>query len=347
VQRLQVFEELRAAAGRQRAEDSLHIGLVARRDFFPQRAAPSRQEQDDLPAVLRMFLALDQLVADHAVEHNGNARFAHQQQVDQCGLVHPALVHGEQVEDVELGAGQAMGLEEGVAAAFHQILHEEQGDEEIMRFGLAFHGDSITVNSTMSNYIALDDFFRVYPVRGWHGAFHLLHDRARRKAVLLDAGLVGEIPRLEKIMRGLGLGWPDIEAILLTHGHLDHTGNLARSIQGSQIALDLSPIGDIEGAVLHESQLRPLAKLPTKEMQREAFVMAVKGSATGQPTASQVNAAVHEMLLRERVRAAQVVNRKPIKLTDERDRVIHGDTADGHLLLGEPFGRGRSRGRRC
>jgi glyoxylase-like metal-dependent hydrolase (beta-lactamase superfamily II) len=97
-----------------------------------------------------------------------------------------------------------------------------------MGFRLAFHGDIITVNSMMSNYIALNDTFRIYPVRGYHGAFHLLHDAARRKAVLLDTGLVGEMPRLEKIMRGLGLRWPDIEAILLTHGHLDHTGNLAR-----------------------------------------------------------------------------------------------------------------------
>ena len=97
-----------------------------------------------------------------------------------------------------------------------------------MWFRLAFHGDIITVKNTMSNYIALEDGFRIYPVRGYHGAFHLLHDGTRRKAVLIDTGLVGEMPRLEKIVRELGLGWSDIEAILLTHGHLDHTGNLAQ-----------------------------------------------------------------------------------------------------------------------
>jgi len=104
-----------------------------------------------------MFLALDPGVADHAVEHDGDARFAHQQQVDQRDLLHPALVPGQQVEDVELRGGQSIGLEEGVAAALHPILHEKKGDEEIVRFRLAFHDDSITANSKMSNHIALDD----------------------------------------------------------------------------------------------------------------------------------------------------------------------------------------------
>jgi glyoxylase-like metal-dependent hydrolase (beta-lactamase superfamily II) len=56
----------------------------------------------------------------------------------------------------------------------------------------------------------------------------LLNDLERREAVLLDAGLVGELGRLEATLAGIGLGWKDVRAILLTHGHLDHTGNLAR-----------------------------------------------------------------------------------------------------------------------
>ncbi len=39
---------------------------------------------------------------------------------------------------------------------------------------------------------------------------------------------MGELRRLKRILREIGLSWPDIKAILLTHGHLDHTGNLAR-----------------------------------------------------------------------------------------------------------------------
>jgi glyoxylase-like metal-dependent hydrolase (beta-lactamase superfamily II) len=76
--------------------------------------------------------------------------------------------------------------------------------------------------------MALDASFRVYPIRGYHGSFHLLFDATRQEAALIDAGLVGEMPRLTQILRETGLTWPSIKAILLTHGHLDHTGNLAR-----------------------------------------------------------------------------------------------------------------------
>jgi glyoxylase-like metal-dependent hydrolase (beta-lactamase superfamily II) len=80
----------------------------------------------------------------------------------------------------------------------------------------------------MSNYIMLETDFRVYPVRGYHGLFHLLLDVVKKEAVLIDAGLVGEMPRLAGILREIGLEWGGIKAILLTHGHLDHTGNLSR-----------------------------------------------------------------------------------------------------------------------
>jgi len=80
----------------------------------------------------------------------------------------------------------------------------------------------------MSNYISPTPDFRLYPLRGWHGSFHLLYDGSRHEAVLIDTGLVGEMPRVERVRHELGLEWSGIKAILLTHGHLDHTGNLAR-----------------------------------------------------------------------------------------------------------------------
>jgi glyoxylase-like metal-dependent hydrolase (beta-lactamase superfamily II) len=80
----------------------------------------------------------------------------------------------------------------------------------------------------MSNYFAPAPGFRLYPIRGWHGVFHLLCGLERREAVLIDAGLVGEMGRLAATLSRLHLGWSDIRAILLTHGHLDHVGNLAR-----------------------------------------------------------------------------------------------------------------------
>ena len=80
----------------------------------------------------------------------------------------------------------------------------------------------------MSNCISLDASFRIYPIRGLAGTFHLLLDAVRREAVLIDTGLFGEMPQLGRNLREIRLTWPDIKAILLTHGHLDHTGNLAR-----------------------------------------------------------------------------------------------------------------------
>lgn len=47
------------------------------------------------------------------------------------------------------------------------------------------------------------------------------------ETVLLDAGLIGEQGQIRRRMRRLGLGPADVKAILLTHGHLDHVGNLA------------------------------------------------------------------------------------------------------------------------
>jgi glyoxylase-like metal-dependent hydrolase (beta-lactamase superfamily II) len=80
----------------------------------------------------------------------------------------------------------------------------------------------------MSNYIELDPSFRIYPIRGYHGSFHLLFDGARHEALLIDTGLVGEMSRVATVLKEIGLTWRDVKAILLTHGHLDHTGNLAR-----------------------------------------------------------------------------------------------------------------------
>ena len=69
---------------------------------------------------------------------------------------------------------------------------------------------------------------RIYRIRGLLGCFHLLYDEPRREAVIIDTGLVGEMCALNRLLKKLGLRWRDIRAILLTHGHLDHTGNLAR-----------------------------------------------------------------------------------------------------------------------
>lgn len=67
----------------------------------------------------------------------------------------------------------------------------------------------------------------VYPLRGVMSVFHLLVDLdGDRTACLIDTGLGGELPLLRRRLRLLGLPPDAIKAVLLTHGHLDHTGNL-------------------------------------------------------------------------------------------------------------------------
>lgn len=68
---------------------------------------------------------------------------------------------------------------------------------------------------------------RVRTIRGVMGVCHLLVEPDGRGAVLLDTGLVGEPWQIRRAVRRLGLGAGDVRAILLTHGHLDHAGNLA------------------------------------------------------------------------------------------------------------------------
>ena len=57
------------------------------------------------------------------------------------------------------------------------------------------------------------------------GCCHLLEDGDA--SVMIDTGMVGEPFFIRRLVRKLGLKPASIKAILLTHGHLDHAGNLA------------------------------------------------------------------------------------------------------------------------
>jgi glyoxylase-like metal-dependent hydrolase (beta-lactamase superfamily II) len=57
------------------------------------------------------------------------------------------------------------------------------------------------------------------------GCCFLLHDG--NNSVMIDTGLAGEPVFIRRLFRRLGLSPQSLKAILLTHGHLDHAGNLA------------------------------------------------------------------------------------------------------------------------
>lgn len=77
----------------------------------------------------------------------------------------------------------------------------------------------------MSNTSRLE----VLPVRGSLVTFHALLDHETGKVILVDGGFMGNVvARLCRSLRFRGFGFKDVEAILLTHGHLDHTRNLAQ-----------------------------------------------------------------------------------------------------------------------
>jgi glyoxylase-like metal-dependent hydrolase (beta-lactamase superfamily II) len=66
----------------------------------------------------------------------------------------------------------------------------------------------------------------LYGIRGVMSVFHLLVEGER--AWLIDTGMSPAEPALlRRLMRRLGLRPEAIAGILLTHGHLDHAGNLA------------------------------------------------------------------------------------------------------------------------
>lgn len=66
----------------------------------------------------------------------------------------------------------------------------------------------------------------LHPVSSFFVNCHVLVDEHDR-AVVIDSGFVGSRKHFENVFARLGLKPSEVEAILLTHGHLDHTANLA------------------------------------------------------------------------------------------------------------------------
>jgi len=81
----------------------------------------------------------------------------------------------------------------------------------------------------------------LFALRGWVGWTHLLIDDDG--VVLVDSGFAGDLRRLQGAITGLGFQPHQLKAILITHGHIDHTANAA-ALQAWSGAKVYAPAGD-------------------------------------------------------------------------------------------------------
>ncbi len=66
---------------------------------------------------------------------------------------------------------------------------------------------------------------------------------------LIDGGFIGGVRRIHRELRRRSLDWSDVRSIVLTHGHLDHTLNIARlqKLTNSPISAPKQDAGHILG----------------------------------------------------------------------------------------------------
>jgi glyoxylase-like metal-dependent hydrolase (beta-lactamase superfamily II) len=109
----------------------------------------------------------------------------------------------------------------------------------------------------------------LYGIRGVMSVFHLLVEG--RRAWLLDTGMAGEPVLLRRLMRRLGLAPDSIEGILLTHGHLDHAGNLAQLKEwtGARVYGHPAEQSHVDGQYPYEGKARWCGRL--EGLGRRAF----------------------------------------------------------------------------
>jgi len=90
---------------------------------------------------------------------------------------------------------------------------------------------------------------RIIPIRGFMGLCHILIEENGQEAVLLDTGLFGEMWMIKLALNKHNISPEKIKAILLTHGHLDHSGNLRilKNLTGATIHAHPEEQGIIDG----------------------------------------------------------------------------------------------------
>ena len=87
----------------------------------------------------------------------------------------------------------------------------------------------------------------LHAIRGIMGCCFLLENG--NDSVLVDTGMFGETILIRRLVRKLGLKPQSIKTILLTHGHLDHAGNLARlkDWTGARVLAHINEQAHIDG----------------------------------------------------------------------------------------------------
>lgn len=101
----------------------------------------------------------------------------------------------------------------------------------------------------------------LHAIRGVMGCCFLLEDGDQ--SAMIDTGLFGEMIFIRRKLRQLGLAPQAIKAILLTHGHLDHAGNLAwlKRWTGAKIYAHPAEQNHIDGAYPYQGVNRWCGRL--------------------------------------------------------------------------------------
>ncbi len=88
---------------------------------------------------------------------------------------------------------------------------------------------------------------KVVQLRGFLVQHHLIIDE--NEIHLIDGGFIGGISRIKNALAKLGKTFSDLSSIVLTHGHLDHSLNLARlqQLSGCQVFAPRLDRGHLEG----------------------------------------------------------------------------------------------------
>jgi glyoxylase-like metal-dependent hydrolase (beta-lactamase superfamily II) len=97
---------------------------------------------------------------------------------------------------------------------------------------------------------------RIYRIGGQLVSAHLLVDGDG--LVLVDAGLMGIAEKLARLLKRIGRSPSELQAILLTHGHLDHTGGASRIQRETGASVWIHPADreHVAGRVRYQSWAR-------------------------------------------------------------------------------------------